>query len=207
MTSPRVVGFLLLATLAVGACSGDDRQLAQAFIQEWAIDHADEIALRKLGLSDGSSYVDAAVDAADVVMNFEQAENLMAKGRRSSDPKSMDAAMKLRPNDWTYEMSRANLALQLGDMNGYYEHQSQVELHAGGVRWERVHQQWYSELLAVHKRLDTGPGSVSGYASYGQCRELYDVLVDTSGNLAGDPNSTEAESWRQRRADCDLLPH
>ena len=99
MTSHRVVGFLLLATLALGACSGDDRQMAQAFIQEWAIDHADEIALRKLGLSDGNSYVDAAVDAADVVMKVQQADDLMAKGRRNSD-QSMDAAKKLRPNDW-----------------------------------------------------------------------------------------------------------
>ena len=104
-------------------------------------------------------------------------------------------------------MSRANLAIQLGDMRGYFEDQGQVELQAGFVPWERKHRQWYSELLAVHKRLDTGPGSVSGYASYQQCRELYSVLADTSGNLAGDPKSTEAESWRQREADCDQLPH
>jgi hypothetical protein len=208
MTSRRVVGFLLLATLALGACSADDRQLAQAFIQQWAIDHADEIAIRKLGLSDGSSYVDAAVDAADVVLNFQQAEDLMAKGRRNSDPKSMDSAMKLRPKDWTYELSRANLALQLGDMKTYWGNSDQAQIHvSGAAQWQRMEKQSYSELLAVHKRLDTGPGSVRGYASYKQCRALYDRLAVTSGNLAGDLKSTETQSWRKREADCDRLPH
>ncbi len=213
MTSHRVVGFLLLATLAVGACSGDDRQMAQAFIQQWAIDHADEILMRKLGMSDGNSYVDAAVDAADVVMKVQQADDLMAKGRRNSDPKSMDAAMKLRPKDWTYELSRANLALQLGDMKTYWGNTNQAQIHvSGATQWQRLENQSYSELLAVHKRLDTGPGSVSGYASYEQCRALYDRLAVTSGNLAGDQlfsdsPSTEAKSWRQREADCNQLPH
>lgn len=207
MRSHRLVALLLLATLALGACSLDDRQLAQAFIQQWAIDHADEIAMRKLGLSDGNSYVDAAVDAADVVMKFQQAEDLMAKGRKNSDPKSMDSAIKLRPRDWTYELSRANLALQLGDMKTYWGNRDQVQINSQGVPWQRVHNRWYSELLAVHKRLDTGPGSVKGYASFEQCRALYDGLAAYSGNLAGSPTSTEAQSWRQREADCDKLPH
>jgi len=181
--------------------------LAQAFIQQWAIDHADEIAMRKLGLSDGNSYVDAAVDAADVVMKFQQAEDLMAKGRKNSDPKSMDSAIKLRPNDWTYELSRSHLALQLGDMDTYWGNWNRVQIDSQGTPWHKVDKQSYSELLAVHKRLDTGPGSVSGYASYKQCRALYDALAVSSGNLAGDPKSTEALSWRQREADCDKLPH
>ena len=206
MRGHRVVAFLLLVAFGLGACSLDDRQLAQAFIQQWAIDHADEIAMRKLGLSDGNSYVDAAVDAADVVMNFQQAEDLMAKGRKNSDPKSMDSAMKLRPRDWTYELSRANLALQLGDMKTYWGNLDQVQINSQGVPWQRVHKRWYSELLAVHKRLDTGPGSVKGYASYEQCRALYDGLAAYSGNLSGSETSTEALSWRQRQADCDQLP-
>jgi len=208
MRRHRLVGSLLLATLALGACSADDRQLAQAFIQQWAIDHADEIAMHKLGLSDGNSYVDAAVDAADVVMNFQRAEDLMAKGRRNSDPKSMDAAMKLRPNDWTYELSRSHLALQLGDMDTYWGNWNRVGIDFPlGTPWQKVDRQSYSELLVVHKRLDTGPGSVSGYKSYAQCRALYDALAVSSGNLAGDQASTETRSWRQREADCDLLPH
>lgn len=208
MRGHRLVGFLLLATLALGACSAEDRQLAQAFIQQWAIDHAGEITMHKLGLSDGNSYVDAAVDAADVVMKFQKAEDLMAKGRRNSDPKSMDSAMRLRPNDWTYELSRSHLALQLGDMDAYWGNWDRVGIDFPlGTPWHKVDKQSYSELLAVHKRLDTGPGSVSGYKSYKQCRALYDALAVSSGNLAGNPESTEAKSWRQREADCDLLPH
>lgn len=201
MRPRRVVAFLLLTTLALGACSGDDRQMAQAFIQEWAIDHADEIALRKLGLSDGNSYVDAAVDAADVVMKFQQAEDLMAKGRRNSDPKSMDAAMKLRPNDWTYELSRANLALELGDMEGYWENMALVEADSVDAGRKQIDKQDYAELLAVHKRLDP-----DGYDSYEQCRALYNGLAVTSGYLGGNPKSTEALSWRQQETECDLLP-
>lgn len=207
MRRRRLAGLLLVAAFALGACSLDDRQLAQAFIQQWAIDHADEIAMRKLGLSDGNSYVDAAVDAADVVMKFQQAEDLMAKGRKNSDPKSMDSAMELRPKDWTYELSRANLGLQLGDMNTYWGNWNQVQVHSQGTPWDKVERQSYRELLAVHKRLDTGPGSVKGYASYAQCRALYDALAVTSGNLSGSQTSTEAKSWRQREADCDKLPH
>lgn len=75
-----------------------------------------------------------------------------------------------------------------------------------GTLWLKVEKQRYSELLAVHKRLDTGPGSASGYASYTQCRALYDALAVTSGNFAGDQEATEAKSWRQREADCDKLP-
>lgn len=131
----------------------------------------------------------------------------MAKGRRNSDPTSMDDALKLRPNDWTYQLSRADLALQLGDMDSYWGYRDQVQVDSQGSPWSKVERQSYRELLAVHKRLDTGPGSVSGYASYAQCRALYDALAVTSGNLAGDAASTEAKSWRQREADCDKLPH
>jgi hypothetical protein len=207
MRRRRLAGLVLLAAFAVSACSTEDKAVAQAFIAQWAMDHADEIAMRKLGLSDGNSYVDAAVDAADVVIKFQQAEDLMAKGRKNSDPKSMDSAIKLRPNDWTYELSRANLALQQGDMKTYWGNWNQVQIDSQGTPWRKVEKQSYSELLAVHKRLDTGPGSVSGYASNEQCRALYDALAVTSGNFAGDPQSTEAKSWRQREADCDKLPH
>lgn len=206
MRRHRLTGLLLLATFAVGGCGAEDKALAQAFIQQWAIGHADEIAMRKLGLSDGNSYVDAAVDAADVVMKFQQAEDLMAKGRKNSDPKAMDQALKLRPNDWTYELSRANLALQLGDMDTYWGYWNRVQIDSQGTQWRKVERQSYSELLAVHKRLDTGPGSVSGYASYEQCRALYDALAVDSGNLAGSEEATEAKSWRQRQTDCEKLP-
>lgn len=202
MRPRRIVGFLLLATFALGACSAEDKALAQAFIQQWAIDHAGEIAMHKLGLSDGNSYVDAAVDAADVVMKFQQAEDLMAKGRRNSDPKSMDAAMKLRPNDWTYELSRANLALQLGDMEGYWENQALVEADSVDAGRKHIDKQDYAELLAIHKRLYP-----DGYDSYEQCRALYNGLAVTSGHLAGDPKSTEALSWREQEVECEMLPH
>jgi hypothetical protein len=111
MTSHRVVGFLLLATLALGACSGDDRQMAQAFIQEWAIDHADEIALRKLGLSDGNSCVTRR-STRDVVMS-QQADDLWrrAAGTRTRNPWCGDEAAAQRLD---VRNARANLALQLG---------------------------------------------------------------------------------------------
>ena len=93
-------------------------------------------------------------------------------------------------------------------MDTYWGNWNQVGIERpAGHPEAQVDEQSYSELLAVHKRLDTGPGSVTATASYKQCRALYDGLAVSSGNLAGDPKSTEAKSWRQREADCDLLPH
>jgi len=45
------------------------------------------------------------------------------------------------------------------------------------------------------------------YASYDQCRALYESLDVISQNLSGNPASTEAASWRKRLADCNKMPH
>lgn len=213
MKRRRLGGLLLLATLVLGACSAEDKALAQAFIAQWAMDHADEIAMRKLGLSDGNSYVDAAVDAADVVMKFQQAEDLMAKGRKNSDPKAMDEALKLRPNDWTYELSRANLALQLGDVDRYWTFSNLSENDARGVPVIKQQTRAYAELVAVHNRLDRGPGNVTGYTSSDQCYTLYDSLLNLSDHLTGDQMNVsegkmtaEQRNWVQRRTDCEKMP-
>lgn len=213
MSRRRISGLVLLAAVALGACSTEDQALGKAFIAQWAIDNADEIAMRKLGLSDGNSYVDAAVDAADVVMKFQQAEDLMAKGRRNSDPKAMDEALKLRPNDWTYELSRANLALQLGDVDRYQTFSNLSENDARGVPVAKRQTRAYAELVAVHNRLDRGPGNVTGYTSLDQCYTLYQDLLILSDHLTGDQMNVsegkmtaEQRNWLQRRTDCEKLP-
>lgn len=215
MRSRRLVAFVLLATLTLAACEQGDVQLVKDFIVQWATDHAGEIAAHRGGpltswlveKDPNQDYVDAAVDGYEVVSNLQAADELMARGRRNSDPAAMDAALKRRPDDWTYLQSRADLALQLGDMKTYWGDSGQVYVHAVGIPTEQIQRQQYTELLAVHKRLDRGPGKVTGYASYQQCRALYDALAVTSGNLGGDPASTEALSWRKREADCNAMAH
>lgn len=212
----RPLGSLMLAALLVlGACDASDVQLAKDFIVQWASDHAGEIAAHRGGAltswlvekDPNQDYVDAAVDGYEVVSNLQEADRLMDKGRKNSDPKAMDAALKRRPDDWTYQLSRSDLALQMNDMKSYWGYRDQVQVYSQGVPWERVEKQRYSELVAVHKRLDRGPGKVTGYGSYEQCHALYDALSITSGNLSGDPRSTEALSWRKREDDCDAMPH
>ncbi len=211
----RPAALMLVAMLSLGACDTSDVQLARDFIIQWATDHAGEIAAHRGGAltswlvekDPNQDYVDAAVDGYDVVSNLQEADKLMAKGRQNSDPVAMDAALTRRPDDWSYQLSRADLALQMDDMTSYWGHRNQVQIHSIGVPWQQIDKQQYSELLAVHKRLDRGPGKVSGYTSYQQCRALYDALAVTSGNLGGDPTSTEALSWRKREADCNAMPH
>lgn len=207
MSHRRRAAFLLVMALGVGACEAGDAALVKDFVQQWAVDHAGEIAIHKLGIPSDDDYVGAAVDGADVIMNLQEADALMAKGRKNSDPAAMDAAIKLRPYDWTYDVSRADLALELGDMKTYWGSTDRAFIHAIGTKTETIQRQQYSELVAVHRRLDRGPGSVAGYASYEQCRALYDLLATVSSNFAQGSPSTEVDSWQQRLTDCDQLPH
>ncbi|MEA2537333.1 MAG: hypothetical protein QOF11_1567 [Chloroflexota bacterium] len=204
--SRRVLALLLVTALAVAGCD-EDLALAQDFIKQWALDHAGEIAKNQMGLPSGDAYVDAAVEAGGPILQLKEADEAMAKGRANQDPKSMDAALKLRPKDWTYQLSRADLALQLGDMTTvtkyWYPSFENAPGTPGGI--EAYQRQQGQELELVHKRISRGDGSITGYRSYAQCTTLYDQLRQLS--LKVTEVSKPPSYWADRRQDCEQIPH
>ena len=198
---------LLVTLFLVVGCS-EDMALAQDFIKQWAFDHAPQIASNQLGIPSGDPYVDAAVEAGKPIADLLTADADMAQGRKNSDPVAMDAALKLRPHDWSYETSRANLALQLGDVSGYNSRFSgATEDSTGVVSNDAFFAQDYSELVNIHNRLTRGAGSISGYKSYTQCTTLYKRLQDEAGNNNPVGSGADWDEWKDRLADCEQIPH
>ena len=205
MNRRRLIALALLATFSVSACEAGDVQLAKDFLQQWAIDHAGEIAAHKLGLPADDDYVGAAVDGAEVVMNLQQADALMAKGRKNSDPVAMDAALKLRPHDWSYELSRADLALRQNDVTTYFNDEAGAMHDSSGPHQGLAYQQEYRELVSVHKYLYAR----GHYDSYYQCQALYSRLsILGKDNLlpGGNASAKDQATWNERYARCDSLP-
>jgi hypothetical protein len=202
----RIVALLLVAVMAVAGCD-EDLALAQDFIKQWALDHAAEIAKNQMGLPSGDAYVDAAVEAGKPILELKEADEAMATGRAKQDPKAMDAALKLRPKDWSYQLSRASLALQLGDMPTVTKYwYPSFEAAPGSVDGIAKYQrQQGQELELVHQRISRGDGSITGYRSYAQCTTLYDQLHDLSLKVT---EITKLPSyWADRRKDCEQIPH
>jgi hypothetical protein len=195
-----------MASLAAGACEAGDVQLAKEFITQWAVDHAGEIAVHKLGYESGNDYVDAAVDGYEVIDKLQQADTLMARGRANSDTRAMDKALELRPHDWSYELSRANLALQKNDIDTYDKFEAGAMTDSSG-RPMAAYEQEYRELVNVHKNL-YGRGS---YDSYYQCERLYSklgLLTDPTAHMLppGTVSAEDQQLYQDRYARCESLP-
>jgi len=59
-----------------------------------------------------------ALDAADVVLNQEKADDLVEKGAQEGDLKLIEEALKSRPDDWSYIDNKAAVQLAKGDLEG-----------------------------------------------------------------------------------------
>ena len=198
------VALTLASVVVLGACSAENKKLAQDFIMQWAADHPAELAIRSAGFPSGDKEVDAAVDAFEVVQTLEKADALIAKGRKNSDPKAMDEALALRPHDWSYELSRAHLALRAGDTDTYYGRQP-AGLRDAGRHLGQAATQEYRELVSVHKYLYAR----GHYDSYYQCQALYNRLSVMSNDNelpAGNAPAAEQALWNERYKRCDSLP-
>lgn len=64
----------------------------------------------------GDSEADAALDTIAIVASIREGDRLMEEGRQTRDPDLMDRAIRLRPKDWMYRVSRGALALEDDDM-------------------------------------------------------------------------------------------
>lgn len=203
----RLAAFLCAAVVFLAACEGGDIAVIKDFVQQWILDHPAQLASAKFGIPSGDNLVDAAVEGYDAVKDLKKADDLMDEGRAKQDPAKMDEALAIRPHDWTYELSRGSLALQLGDMAtvtnyGYSSFEDSKGTEEG---IQHYYDQRGRELELVHQRLNLGEGSVTGYRSYAQCAFLYDRLRELSTQTT---EVTKPPSyWAARRQDCEQLPH
>jgi hypothetical protein len=106
-------------------CMPGGKELAMAFVEEWMDDNninpttptgIFNIGRRLASGSTGDTNADAALETVQMVQNFVAAEKLMDAGRKNRDPLAMDDAIKMRPKDWTYHVSRMTVALEKGDV-------------------------------------------------------------------------------------------
>lgn len=71
-----------------------------------------------LGVSTGDPSVDAAIDAGQVVKNFNEAEKLSEAGLQEQDINKVDQAIALRPKDYSYHNQRAAMLFFQDDQGG-----------------------------------------------------------------------------------------
>jgi hypothetical protein len=71
----------------------------------------------KLGTAFGRSpELQAALDAGDVILNQEQADELVKAGAESGDLDKIDQAIEARPEDWSYRDQRGAVLLSQGNV-------------------------------------------------------------------------------------------
>ncbi len=197
--------------LLAAACS-EDMALAQDFIRQWASDHAVEIGMAAAGLPSGDDYVDAAVQGGSVVKDIAEADALVAEGWEKGDTSKADEALKKRPNDWSVQLSRANMALRDGDVGTFdsltlsslQKAQSGKNPTTSTYAYDR---QAYADLLRVHDGImgSTATG-FDAFRSRAQCVALYDRLK----SLANEPQQfpermSDWEKWASLRDACDAM--
>ena len=150
---------VLLAATADRQAPSEDVALVRSFVGDWlrskglspvASDGSiDSRALWRLGKrlvtgASGESEADAAADSLVVVSSIREGNKLMEEGRRERAPELMDRAIRLRPNDWTYRVSRGALALEKGDMEAW---KTQMKAADNMVMTAHVDPLRYSVLL------------------------------------------------------------
>jgi hypothetical protein len=175
--------------LALSGCgTAEDRAMVKDFVEDWVrskeihpineeggIDWqgAWNLGTRIVTGSVGDEETDAVLDAYQVIDTIHQADKLMDEGRDERDASKMDQAIKMRPGDWTYRVTRAGLALEQGDLTQY---SAQVDAAAQASQGKDplwVANQHIGEFEKVENKLAT-----SGFTSADQCRQVYGALFD-----------------------------
>jgi len=120
----RLLAALLVAAPLLTACTQDDFAFVQSLAKEWA---AGKGLLDSTGkpdyfniallLADPSSDPEAAaaLQAGMVVKGVEDADRLAQQGAAEGDVTKIDAAIRARPSDWSYQEQKAALLLAQGD--------------------------------------------------------------------------------------------
>ncbi|MFC1991935.1 hypothetical protein ACFLVC_04360 [Chloroflexota bacterium] len=135
LTLRNVVTTLLLVfimvPLGISGCGIEFESLALEILEEWADEHdinpttaggAANLARRAVAGSTGDEEADAAIGLGKMVSDIRKGDRIMEEARRNHDAAAMDAAIELRPNDWSYHNSRAAIALEENDLETAKEH-------------------------------------------------------------------------------------
>lgn len=120
----RLLCVLVFAAPLLTACTEDDLAFITALAKEWA---AEKGLLNSAGnpdylnigllLADPSSDPEAAaaLQAGLVVKGVEDADRLAQQGAAEGDVTKIDAAIRSRPSDWSYQEQKAALLLAQGN--------------------------------------------------------------------------------------------
>lgn len=120
----RLLCVLVFAAPLLSACTPEDIDFVKELAKEWA---AEKGLLNSAGnpdylnigllLADPSSDPEAAaaLQAGLVVKGVEDADRLAQQGAAEGDVTKIDAAIRARPSDWSYQEQKAGLLLAQGN--------------------------------------------------------------------------------------------
>ena len=170
----RLLAALLVAAPLLTACTQDDFAFVQSLAKEWA---AGKGLLDSTGkpdyfniallLADPSSDPEAAaaLQAGMVVKGVEDADRLAQQGAAEGDLTKIDAAIRARPSDWSYQEQKAALLLAQGDAaaaqaaNEKSESLVRDRLQAGGNCRTLARNMFTHRLNALHAQAIRAPSA------------------------------------------------
>lgn len=179
---------MLVALVGCDLLEGSDRAKVQAFAEDWlrsknmnpqkedgSIDWgaAGNLAWNYLTQDSGNEVVNAVLGAYELIDELHQADSGMDGARRSGDVAAMDRIIAENPDDWGYRVTRAAVALQLGDMATY---QAQTQAAEGIRASAGVDPTWFAGRTAADLESAAAKLSQSGFTSTAQCQTLYEQL-------------------------------
>lgn len=206
---PRIL--LLVAVIAAGplltACESAEQEAFLNFAVQWAVSKG-LISLRCEGggnqnceydLNEGAlgtyltlgrvanvfardKSIGIALDAGDVVLKQEQADELVDKGAQEGDLDLIEQALQLRPDDWSYIDNKAAVQLANGDLEGAdksFEKSEEIvkSRAAGGEKCDVLYRNMLNHRISA---LETQIQRTQGQAN----AELHDRLAEAHDRLA-----------------------
>lgn len=133
-----------------------------------------------------SPEMQAALDAGDVVLNQEQADELAEKGAREGDLELIDQAIEARPEDWSYHDQRAAVSLSSGNIEDAEDSFSTAEalveerIMNGGDCFVLQRNLLTNRITALEIQLDKFPENIELRERYAAAQAQLEALE--SGN-------------------------
>jgi len=162
-------------------CSGPSQSDCEYDLNETSL--AVYIGLAKVGTMLGrSSEMQAALDAGDVVLAQEQADELVQAGAAEGNLEKIDQAIEARPDDWSYRDQRGALLLVQGDIEGadasFAQAEQLVEKRVADGESCYVLQRnlLNNRIAALETQLDKDPGNAELNDRYAGAHEQLQAL-------------------------------
>lgn len=176
---------LLALVLSTAGCS------MKAELMALALEFWPEYLGYKLRGTSGIPEVDAVLEAKSQLDKIDQADKLVAEGRKEGDITKVEKAMAMRPGDWRYGYQAGALVLEQGDVDKAKEYfdnaglggQTSVSVRNPAIAGEdRVYpkEQYAIEVLEESRQKMQD----RGWKSRAQCEFTYDQLIWHYGNVA-----------------------